>query len=67
MALGSKILAALAVLVGSVLSIFIFVHPPLRSMYWDAAGENVLNASIGLVVIFASVIAVGNWLWTRDW
>ncbi len=66
MAEGSKVLAAVVALVGVPLPVFILLLPSLRTLFWEAVGRDVLNASVGVIVIFAVVIAISSWLWKRD-
>jgi len=66
MAEGSKILAAVVALVGVPLPVFLLALPSIRVLFWEAVGRDVLNASVGLIVIFAVVIAISSWLWKRD-
>ncbi|MGH9992554.1 MAG: hypothetical protein ACREAZ_07920 [Nitrososphaera sp.] len=66
MAEGSKIIAAVVALVGVPLPVFMLLVPSIRTLFWEAVGRDVLNASLGLIVVFAVVIAISSWLWKRD-
>jgi hypothetical protein len=66
MGLGSKFLATLVILAGTaVFTAFIFLNPPFQSFFWALVGRNILYASIGIITVYASVIALASWLWNR--
>jgi hypothetical protein len=66
MGIGSKILASIAVLSGTlVFFALLFFDSSFRSFFWHLAGQNILFASVGVVGVSAGVIAIGHWLWNR--
>ena len=66
MGLGSKILATVVILVGTaVFTALLFLSPTFRSVFWLLVRQNIMYASIGVIMIYASVIAFASWLWNR--
>lgn len=64
--LGSKILAFIAVLSGTlVFFALLFFDSSFRSFFWQITGQDILIASTGVIGVSAGVIAIGHWLWNR--
>jgi len=66
MGLGSKVLASIAVISGTLgFFLLLFLEPAVRSIFWQIVGQNILFASVGVISVSAAVIALGHWLWHR--
>jgi hypothetical protein len=66
MGLGSKIVATLVILGGTIVfTDLIFLNPAFRSTFWLLVNGNFLYASVGIIAVYASIIALANWLWNR--
>jgi len=67
MSAGSKILAALIVLIGTISFLALLsMNNGFRGFFWQVMSKNILYASVGAITIFAVIIAIGSWLWKRD-
>jgi hypothetical protein len=67
MGLLSRVIAALVGLAGTSVFISLLVlDPGFRMSFWNLTGENMLYTGVGLIAVFASIIALSNWLWTSD-
>ena len=68
MGLLSRILAALVALIGTSLFIALLVlNTGFRTSFWNLTGQNILYTGVGLIAVFASIIALSNWLWNSEY
>lgn len=67
MTAASKFLAAIVVMGSIIVLSFLFLEDEsFRVYYWKLVGQDVMYASLGAITMFASIIAVGSMLWTRN-
>jgi hypothetical protein len=67
MALGSKILAALVAVIGTVsFPSLLFTNQGFRTLYWNLVGQDFQYAAVGAIAMFAFIIALASLLWSRS-
>jgi len=67
MALGSKILAALVALIGTIsFPSLLFTNQGFRAFYWNLVGQDFQYAAVGAIAAFSFIIALASLLWNRS-
>jgi len=67
MALGSKILAALVAVMGTVsFPSLLVTNQGFRTFYWNLVGQDFQYAAVGAIATFSFIIALASLLWTRN-
>lgn len=66
MALGFKLLAALIAVTGTIaFPYLLFLNSSFKALYWNLIGQDIIYASIGVIVTYAFIIALASLLWNK--